>query len=1348
MNANFGSKPLRNARPPTAYMLIYVKDTATKEVLQAPCLDLSLIKQQFPNQARDILQKISNLSATSALAKDQNSFLQLVENYVGVLTSITRAIPDPELLSKVSEACYHLQNIVDNFDKTDERKRFNRRCEYLAQFCDDKRVLSLQHEAADQDTAFDSTRESTLHAQRTFKSISVRPYRADFSCVDALGNIFVLCDHPLDGNLSQIQVFEKGVFDQPIRAFDIGNSAYKAPLFGGFVLDKTGLLFVADTDNHCIRIYNCEDGTAGRVIGTEGKYGKGEDQFKGPTSVALGPDGNLVVHDTGNNRLQVLRVDGSFFRTAYTKIKKTDASKPLGAGCIVFDSAGNLVFSDNDHCIRVIDYSTGVLKRKMTVQDSYICRLNIPGGLAIDNCGLLYMVHLKTNQLLVYKDWSLIHCSCIIPSTSTVDLKKFQYIWNCKDDVVESLRVRNVAIYEDQLMYCYANTVYFCQKPNLASAGAAEIGDVSDRPGAATHVQEEGVVTASDIVDVTDSNEHVPVTVTHAPAPVAATLTALQSAASMDQYLCDAAIAMALSCFEIMAPSICGHHILFIPPLIARLIINTPASGNITPYTHMVSTCSLCVFVTGVEGSNDSYGSHWLLHFYDIVRKECFCWDPLMDNGENDREHQRVNVPFSSFLNATFTAASSSVHHNKVQRDGVHCGVWVLLYICHFMFNGRRQQLQLTVDIETARRALASDLKNHRFCLDRFISCVVLPQTVMKCSPQSLPHSFWHELPVTSIENYLLLKYKQQFVPQYLCRNKYQDILEDFATTVFSNYRLVRHYRSTVSGGYVTVFHLGLLVSGDSPARTLSSMYGIALSEARNQEGSFGIIAIGSTCSWVHVCLPICLDATVFTLKAGQQVCSDSLTWQTIWTNPNTVPYHNRIDSLALLDKHVKWVFKPEACDSRWNTLFFSWNLNAFKGSLPPVSKCLKRGNMKENVGFTQPFLEMIRCKVVVVEDAATFKECLSFINSTTTISFDTERSVVKSSSHEPIDLLQVGTHDQVYLIRVNWCAPDMLHALMLALSKCDSLTHWGGQDDIKLQNLCRSSIHFKFKNVQNEYTPGDPKLGLLAAAFQEFQPYFHKPPGRGQRSTEEDWTMSGWDIPSLTPEQIGYASLDVAVCNLLSHHKNRPVFQSSPNFIGFLDASGNRHWHGLQKSSTPGFGYFGHFISGHFEKGFKETERQGGPNTLSVYGFPSSTSFHLDVQNVQTLEAMTQGYFVLLNNRKFCCDWCSCIIHTYMKSAPTFTIVRMRETEACFGANKIHYHCYSRLQSHSDSASWLCFSAASHLFGHAEMPKNFISLVAGDVKGGFLRLSLSPFSNQGEQIRSESFHPQASASE
>jgi hypothetical protein len=286
----------------------------------------------------------------------------------------------------------------------------------------------------------------------------------------------------------------------------------------------------------------------------------------------------------------------------------------------------------------------------------------------------------------------------------------------------------------------------------------------------------------------------------------------------------------------------------------------------------------------------------------------------------------------------------------------------------------------------------------------------------------------------------------------------------------------------------------------------------------------------------------------------------------------------------------------------------------------------------------------MIRCNVSVVEDAETFTECLTFIKSTRTISFDTERSVVVPNSKEPIDLLQVGTHDQVFLIRVNWCAAETLRQLKLALSNCDTLFHWGGEDDVKLLRLFDHGIDAdKFVNVQNLYSPRNSKTGsysakpgLYSAAHDKFNPYF-KPCSTSSKKTvkvtEEDWTMSGWNIPSLTPEQIGYAGLDVALLNILSQHHSLPLFQSDDVYTGFLDASGNYHWHGCLKS--PSSQVFGHFISGHLEKGF-ETAQQ---NKLSFIGFQidSSTNFVFG-DGFSDLQSIVTEYFKLLNNKRFCC--------------------------------------------------------------------------------------------------------------
>jgi hypothetical protein len=1299
IDANFGFSGGSDSECPTAYMLIYVMDS----VIRAPCVDVSKMSQNCLVQAHFILQNISKLPCHfSGDLKCAEHYLLLFENYVGVLSSIFRVVSsDPSsvpVLSRVPSACLKLQMFVDSLPKSVEtkRKQFIKRSEKLALLCEN---LSSQNKKLQPvlSTAVTEPRPHTLPAEdRSFySSISVSPYIAAFSCADTHGNIYVSCVHPDDAQPGQIQVFQKDNFKKSIRAYtNIGNH------YGGFVLDKSGRPVVADIINHCIRIYS-DDGTSYSF----GSKGKGDMEFRRPSSVALDTDGNVVVHDSGNNRLKVhCIVDGSFVRTVYKQ------KESLGAGCVVFDNAGNLVFSD-PHCIRVLDYKTLNLIHQMPVSNSVTFliggrekRLALPGGLAIDNSGHIFMLDLKSNLLRVYKGGKLINSSNIPIFSESVNVQEFQKIWDGQHDegVINNLRVVNVAIRDHELMYCYRNTVFFCPKPGQDSLESDEVIDVSDADvGSATLA----------------SDTHVSASV-----PFSATLNALQSAASMNEYLCDAAISMTLSCFEIMAPSICGYDILFVPPLISWQIINNPSSQSIIPYKDMVRACSLCVFVTGLGDSYKSYGKHWLLHFYDIVQKKCFCWDPTTERCGNEIEYRRVSGPISSFLGvANFTPTVSD--QTRVQFDSCHCGVWVLLYICHFMFNGHKQ-LKLTVGIETARRALASDLKNHRFCLDKFISCVVLPPEVLRFFPRNVPHTFWHELPVTSMENYLLLKYKESFGLQCISRNRYIDAADVGSSTPMQVPRLVSHYRGRMSKGIVTVFHLGLLVEGKSPAGALSSMYDIALAEACSKNGSFGIIAIGSTCSWVHVCLPICIDEAVFHLRDVQQ--QDARDWTDIFTRP--IPGPSNRDSTAL-NRHLAFIFNQSVGESRWNTLIFSWNLNVFKGCLSPVNKSLKLAGLKKQVGFTQPFLEMIRCKVDVVEDADMLSECLSFIrdniDNNNPISIDTERSAVVPNSKEPIDLLQVGAHDRVFLIRVNWCASEMLRELLVALSNCSALCHWGGQDDVKLKRLCDYEIEFKFKNVQDEYSAGGSKIGLLTAAFNEFQPYFTRPPGKADRVLEQDWTISGWNIPSLTPEQIGYAGLDVAVLNLITHQLLlNPVFERSDKYTGFLDASGAHHWHGCENSDSTLL--VGHFQFGQFEKGFKKQE-----NMWLVYGFRigSCTNLYLDDSYLQS---MITDYFCLLNQRKFCCHWCSIIIDTNIKSAPIkFAILKMQLTDTRFTADQIERRCHSQCNNLKDCASWLCFAAVSELFNSAdvELPSNFLSLVSDDVKSGFLRLSLSHLS-------------------
>jgi len=84
----------------------------------------------------------------------------------------------------------------------------------------------------------------------------------------------------------------------------------------GIAVDKDGNVYVADTWNHRIQKFT-SDGVFLKEWGTFGTPGVdnptlGPGQFWGPRGIAIGPDGNVYVTDTGNKRVQVFTPDGQF----------------------------------------------------------------------------------------------------------------------------------------------------------------------------------------------------------------------------------------------------------------------------------------------------------------------------------------------------------------------------------------------------------------------------------------------------------------------------------------------------------------------------------------------------------------------------------------------------------------------------------------------------------------------------------------------------------------------------------------------------------------------------------------------------------------------------------------------------------------------------------------------------------------------------------------------------------------------------------------------------------------------------------------------------------------------------
>ena len=88
--------------------------------------------------------------------------------------------------------------------------------------------------------------------------------------------------------------------------YGYGNGKFNQP--SGIAVTPSGNILVADTGNNRIQVltYN------GSFVSKWGAYGRDKDQLRLPNDIAVTPTGNILVADTGNNRIQVLSQNGTF----------------------------------------------------------------------------------------------------------------------------------------------------------------------------------------------------------------------------------------------------------------------------------------------------------------------------------------------------------------------------------------------------------------------------------------------------------------------------------------------------------------------------------------------------------------------------------------------------------------------------------------------------------------------------------------------------------------------------------------------------------------------------------------------------------------------------------------------------------------------------------------------------------------------------------------------------------------------------------------------------------------------------------------------------------------------------
>jgi len=132
-----------------------------------------------------------------------------------------------------------------------------------------------------------------------------------------------------------------------------------------------------------------------------GSRGTSNGQFFCPRFMAWDHQGNVVVADQNNHRLQVIRLsDGACLRTI--------GSEGSGAGqfnfpcCVAFDSAGHIIVADTwNHRVQVLRYSDGSHVRTIGCQGSGNGQFDCPVGVLIDSQGRIIVSEYLNHRIQV-----------------------------------------------------------------------------------------------------------------------------------------------------------------------------------------------------------------------------------------------------------------------------------------------------------------------------------------------------------------------------------------------------------------------------------------------------------------------------------------------------------------------------------------------------------------------------------------------------------------------------------------------------------------------------------------------------------------------------------------------------------------------------------------------------------------------------------------------------------------------------------------------------------------------------------------------------------------------------------
>lgn len=170
-----------------------------------------------------------------------------------------------------------------------------------------------------------------------------------------------------------------------------GETTFNAPR--GIAQAPDGSLYVADSRNH--RIVHLD--STGLFISAWGGYANvlegiaPQGLFNEPWGVAVGPDGDVYVTDTWNQRIQIFTADGQFLRMWDTFLVDGVADSFWGPRGIVVDASGKVFVTDTGKQRVVIFDSQGNYLSQFGSRGLELGQMDEPVGIALDSSGKIYI---------------------------------------------------------------------------------------------------------------------------------------------------------------------------------------------------------------------------------------------------------------------------------------------------------------------------------------------------------------------------------------------------------------------------------------------------------------------------------------------------------------------------------------------------------------------------------------------------------------------------------------------------------------------------------------------------------------------------------------------------------------------------------------------------------------------------------------------------------------------------------------------------------------------------------------------------------------------------------------------